>query len=88
RFAEAAAAWQEALALARELEPRLPEARRLRRIASEALAVHHEHRTKDPALALELARLALDAQPGPAAREALRYRLARLERKVARRLEW
>ncbi|HXH07468.1 MAG TPA: hypothetical protein VNI83_12880, partial [Vicinamibacterales bacterium] len=88
RFAEAAAAWHEALALARGLEARLPEARRLRRIASEALAVHYEHRSKDPALALQLARLALETGPGPAARDALRYRLARLERKLSARIDW
>ena len=58
-----------------------------RREAREALAIHHEHRSKD---LLEARRLVLDVLAGDAAgsaREAAAYRLRRIERKLAVRSE-
>ncbi len=76
RFAEAAVAWQSVLAM-RRCPPHV------RREASEALAIHYEHRAKD----LEAARrFTLDAMlPGLDRRrgDAVRHRLARLDRKMA-----
>jgi uncharacterized protein len=78
RSAEAAAAWAELAAL-----PGCPSV--LRREAREALAVHHEHRSKD----LRRARmLVLDVlADGPVARfrAAAEHRLKRIETKLARR---
>lgn len=73
---EAAEAWQELAAL-----PRC--AASLRREATEALAIHHEHRSKN----LDRARQhALDLLTDPEANsDRVRYRLDRLERKLARR---
>jgi uncharacterized protein YprB with RNaseH-like and TPR domain len=85
RFEEAAARWREVLALT---EPRAVRRRgalgELRQCAVEALAIHHEHRERDLMSARELALFAL--QEGDASRaDAVRHRLARLERKIARR---
>ena len=55
----------------------------LRAIAVEALAIHQEHRAKDLAGARELALRYLD-EPGTCADKG-RHRLARLDRKLARR---
>ena len=75
RYEDAASAWRRVVDLRG-----CPTA--IRREASEALAVHHEHRLRD----LQAARsFALDSlrMPGTAARrEALQHRLARLERKI------
>ena len=71
----------------------------LRQFAAEALAIHHEHRERDYEVARDLALLALDDADGGgsssarAAREprngrkdaARRNRLARLEKKLARK---
>jgi uncharacterized protein YprB with RNaseH-like and TPR domain len=89
RFTEAAAVWRTILALSESrfgrpsvlLAP-------LRQIATEALAVHHEHRERDYAGAKELALLLLDELEGGSFRpkvDATRHRLARLERKMDRR---
>ena len=85
RFEDAAAAWRDLLGLT---EPR--SARRgllgdLRRVAVEALAIHHEHRTRDLAGARELALAALDE--GGRRADDLRYRVARLDRKLAKKSE-
>jgi hypothetical protein len=53
----------------------------LERLAIEALAVHHEHREKDLALARKFA-AALNDENGD---EAIRRRLSRLERKMSER---
>lgn len=56
----------------------------LRREAREALAIHHEHRSKDLAAARALAHdLLAEAAEAPAAQaDAVRHRLARLDRKL------
>jgi uncharacterized protein YprB with RNaseH-like and TPR domain len=73
---DAAAAWEELASL-----PRCAAA--LRREAAEALAIHHEHRSKN----LDRARQhALELLTDPEANSVrVRYRLDRLERKLARR---
>jgi hypothetical protein len=85
RFDEAAARWREIVALT---EPRSVRRRgsleELRQCAVEALAIHHEHRERDLMSARELALFAL--QEGDASRaDAVRHRLARLDRKIARK---
>lgn len=75
KFDEAAAVWR------RIVDARPPRARTLlplERLAIEALAVHHEHREKDLALAKKFA-AALDDENGG---EEVRRRLNRLERKM------
>jgi hypothetical protein len=83
RFEDAAAVWRELLGLT---EPR--SACRgllgdLRQVAVEALAIHHEHRAKDLAGARELALAALD--DAGARTDDLQYRVARLDRKLAKK---
>jgi hypothetical protein len=73
---EAAAAWQELAAL-----PRC--AASLRREAAEALAIHHEHRSKNLDVAKQHV-LELLGDPESNTHRA-RHRLDRLERKLARR---
>ena len=85
RFSEAAAAWHLLL--------ESPECRRsvrardtmvaLRRFAAEALAIHHEHRTRDLPGARELAMLALEQSDERRAVD-VRRRLARIDRKMQR----
>lgn len=77
RHREAAAVWQRLLA---EGIGRTAAVRE----AVEALAVHHEHRERDLARAKGLALRALSTERDPRRQEAVRYRLARLERKLAR----
>ena len=72
RHAEAAEAWEQVLAL---------DDRHV--LAREALAVHNEHRVRDLDTARTLAVGALARDLPPGRREALRYRIARLERKLA-----
>ena len=74
RFDEAAAYWRELLDL-----PRCPP--RLAREASQALAVHHEHRARDLPAAKAFALRSFDAH-APAWNQAVQYRLARIERKM------
>jgi uncharacterized protein len=57
----------------------------LRQFALEALAIHQEHRTRDLDAARELAVFALDEDSRPRRAEGLRHRLARLDRKLAKR---
>ena len=77
RFDEAAAAWQLVLASGASAEYE-QEARR-------ALAIHHEHRAHDLASARHFAEHALASEHDPAEADALRHRLARLDRKLGRR---
>jgi hypothetical protein len=78
-YADAAVAWQRLADL-----PGSPPA--LCREAAEALAVHHEHRLRDPRSARTFAISSLSL-PGPAGRrQALQHRLARLDRKLERAL--
>lgn len=77
RHADAVALWERLLRL-----PGCPAG--LMREAAQALAVHHEHRSKDLATAHQYARRCLGDVAPHAARQA-RKRLARVERKLAAR---
>jgi hypothetical protein len=58
----------------------------LRQYAVEALAIHHEHRERDYEGAKELTlRLLDESEEGPAKANATKHRLARLEKKIARK---
>jgi hypothetical protein len=74
RFEEAAVHWRALLEI-----PCCPP--HLAREASQALAVHHEHRVRDLFMARAFALQSFDAQK-PAWNQAVQYRLARLERKM------
>ena len=97
RFIEAAGHWRELVALTEHRSVRRhATAAALRQFAVEALAIHHEHRERDLAMARELALFALQEgeKDGGDHRRAdgYRHRLARLERKLekavnARKLE-
>jgi hypothetical protein len=76
RFDEAAAAWQRILALG-ECPVRIT------KDATEALAVHHEHRLRDFHAARLFAVHSLELTRSAARREAARHRVARLDRKLA-----
>ena len=78
RYDEAAAAWRRIL----ELGARRP---RLLQEASEALAVHHEHRDANLALARDLARQSLGYATSASRAHAVRHRLTRLNRKLGSR---
>jgi uncharacterized protein YprB with RNaseH-like and TPR domain len=75
-FDDAAAAWSCLLTL-----PGCPSA--VVREAAEALAVHHEHRRRDPLSARGFALQSLQMPLSASRREALHHRVARLERKLA-----
>jgi hypothetical protein len=79
RHEEAAEAWNHVLALA-------PANDVVRREAARALAVHHEHRSKDLNAARVFATRAAAASATEAHRTSARYRLARLDRKLERSL--
>ena len=74
RYDEAAAYWRELLELS--VCPS-----HVAREASEALAVHHEHRARDLPAARAFALRSLDARK-PAWNQAVQHRLARIERKI------
>jgi uncharacterized protein YprB with RNaseH-like and TPR domain len=74
-YADAAAAWRRILEL-RDGPPAIV------REATEALAVHHEHRLRDPLAARSFAMRSLRLPATPARRDALQHRLARLNRKL------
>jgi uncharacterized protein len=76
RYDDAAAAWRRLLAL-RACPPRFLQE------ASEALAVHHEHRERDLHLARDLARKSLQFATSGSRATAVRHRLTRLDRKLA-----
>lgn len=82
RFGEAAEVWREVMALTEPRHVRRQFAE-LRQFATEALAIHHEHRERDLEGARELALFALEEAGGSAA-EGMRHRLARLDRKLSR----
>jgi hypothetical protein len=77
RYREAAGVWRQVLAQGAGRTPALTE-------AVHALAVHHEHRERDLARARTLALRALSTERDPRRREAVIYRLARLDRKLSR----
>jgi uncharacterized protein YprB with RNaseH-like and TPR domain len=74
---DAAAAWRRVLKMG-GCPPRLE------REAAEALAIHHEHRRRDPRAARGFALRSLQLEATPVRRQAVRHRLARLDRKLAR----
>ena len=75
RYEEAALAWRRLLELRGCPAP-------LVREATEALAIHHEHRVRDLGAARSFALQSLD-YPGTAShRDAVNHRLARLDRKI------
>ena len=78
RFEDAAVAWRGIL----ELKGRSDLVRTLKQCATEALAVHHEHREKDYEGARELALTLLD-DGAFETRDRARHRVARLNRKIA-----
>jgi len=75
-FDDAAAAWSCLVTLPGCPPPILRE-------AAEALAVHHEHRRRDPLSARSFALQSLQLPLSASRREALHHRVARLERKLA-----
>ena len=75
-FDDAAAAWACLLTL-----PGCPDA--ILREAAQALAVHHEHRRRDPLSARGFALQSLQLPLSASRREALHHRVARLDRKLA-----
>ena len=77
---DAAAAWRALLEC-----PGCPEP--IVREASEALAVHHEHRARNLSAARALTLRSLTCQGTMARRELLQHRLARLDRKIGDRAE-
>jgi uncharacterized protein YprB with RNaseH-like and TPR domain len=86
RFGEAADAWRALIALTEHgAFRRTPAGSALREFAVEALAIHHEHRDRDLHAARELAMFALEEGPGARRADGYRHRLARLDRKIARK---
>ena len=98
RFSEAAEIWRELVALSEAGSARRNATRNstpnstmaaLRDFAVEALAIHHEHRDPDLKTARELALCALKERKGEGRNdrraEGYAHRLARLERKLARK---
>jgi hypothetical protein len=86
RFADAALTWRELMAVVDAAGTR-PDSTlvALRQFALEALAIHHEHRVHDLGGARELALFALESDDASPRADSIRHRLARLERKLARR---
>lgn len=82
RFADAASTWRELLDFTEPRSMRRGVLGDLRRVAVEALAIHHEHRAKDLAGAREMALASLEESGGRTDRA--RHRLARLDRKLAK----
>jgi hypothetical protein len=77
QYEEAAAAWRSILDLRG-----CPSS--IYREATEALAVHHEHRLRDPLSARSFALRSLRLPVTATRREAIEHRLARLNRKIDR----
>jgi uncharacterized protein len=84
RFEEAASAWRELIGFTEPRSMRRGVLGDLRKVAIEALAIHHEHRDKDLAGARELALACLEESGGRPV-EKVRHRIARLDRKLAQR---
>jgi hypothetical protein len=76
RHEEAASWWRELMEMRGCPDP-------IAREATEALAIHHEHRRRDLAAAKAFALRSLETGTDPGWTSATRYRLARLERKLA-----
>ena len=78
QYDDAADAWRRVLGLTECPRP-------IEREASEALAVHHEHRRRDLASARDFTLRLLDVDESVTRRQAAAYRLARLDRKLESR---
>jgi uncharacterized protein YprB with RNaseH-like and TPR domain len=78
QYDESAACWQQ-LTDTRGCPPSVA------REATEALAIHHEHRVRDLAAARTFALRSLEAEARPAWTRAVHHRLARIERKLSER---
>jgi uncharacterized protein len=78
QYDEAADAWRRVLGLTACPRP-------IEREASEALAVHHEHRRRDFVSARDFTLRLLDVDENVTRRQAAEYRLARLDRKLESR---
>jgi hypothetical protein len=86
RFPDAARAWQAIILMTESMDGRRSQASgALRQFAVEALAIYHEHRDRDYHAARELALFALEEGAGDRRADGYRHRLARLERKIARK---
>jgi uncharacterized protein YprB with RNaseH-like and TPR domain len=88
RFAEAADCWRRLLDVKQQGRRRSALLAPLRQYAVEALAIHHEHRERDYEGAKELTLRLLDESEEGSVRpktDATRHRLARLEKKIARK---
>jgi uncharacterized protein YprB with RNaseH-like and TPR domain len=87
RFDDAAVAWRDIVALTEPASARRrPGMSQLRQFALEALAIHEEHRERDLDAARELALFALtDEDAVPSRAEGMRHRLARIDRKLAKK---
>jgi uncharacterized protein len=85
RFEEAAAWWRQLVAATEMVRRRDHAMNSLREFAIEALAIHQEHRAHDLHAARELALFALDETTGSRRADGMRHRLARLDRKLARK---
>lgn len=86
RFDEAAACWQSIVSLTSTRSARRNRVvAALREFAVEALAIHHEHREQDLTTARELALFALDEGLDGRRADSYRHRLARLDRKLAKK---
>jgi hypothetical protein len=79
RYEAAASSWRRILEL-RASPPAFV------REATEALAVHHEHRERDLNVAKTFALRSLQLQATPVRQQAVQYRLARLDRKIGSQL--
>jgi uncharacterized protein YprB with RNaseH-like and TPR domain len=77
RFEAAAGRWRAMLEM-----PECPV--HLAREATEALAIHHEHRVRDLPVARMFALRSLETEPGPARQDAVRRRVTRIDRKMER----
>jgi hypothetical protein len=75
RYEDAAVLWRQVLDVAG-----CPE--RTAREATRALAIHHEHRSRDLAAARAFAQRSLDSRMRTAWNDAVKHRLARIERKM------
>jgi uncharacterized protein YprB with RNaseH-like and TPR domain len=86
RFAEAADVWRRLVTVTEDRAlSRTDAGRALRQFATEALAIHAEHRDRDLSAARELALFALEERPDSRRADSYRHRLARLDRKIAQK---
>jgi hypothetical protein len=86
RFREAADVWREIVTLTESSRfGRTETGTSLRQFAVQALAIHHEHRDRDFHAARELALFALEEEVNQRRADGYRHRLARLDRKIARK---